>query len=40
MIDTLQKNKLERLFFKQKMDDVLNLWRSIAYVDADHDQMK
>jgi hypothetical protein len=37
MIDKLQKNELERLFSKQKMDDVLNLWRSLAKVDADHD---
>ena len=40
MIDKLQKNELELLFSKQKMDDVLILWRSLAKVDADHDPMK
>ena len=40
MIDKLQKNELELVFSKQKMDDVLNLWRSLAKVDDDHDPMK
>lgn len=37
MINNLQKNELERSFSKQKMDDVLNLWRYLANVFADHD---
>ena len=39
MIDKLQKNELERLFSLQKMDDLLNLWRSFAKVNAGHDPM-
>ena len=40
MIDKLQKIELELTFSKQKMDDVLNLWRSLAKVGADHEPMK
>lgn len=40
MIDKLKKNELEFLFSKQKIDDVLNLWRSLTKVNADHDPMK
>lgn len=40
MINKLKKNELRLLFSKQKMDDVLNLWRSLAKVDAYHNPLK